>query len=350
MNCRDEQRAVLKHYAATGKTATQAFENIKKTFGRSALSRTRAFDWFKQFKEGRESVKDQRGGGCPKFQRTEEKIKAVERLVKADARVTVREIAEDTCLSVGTVYTILTKDLGLSRVCARWVPRLLTEENMEAHIQMARDLTKMYFEQGQAFLRSIVTMDESWLCHYTPELKSQSSMWIKKGGKAPIKAKRERSTKKFMYIPFFDCEGVIYNHYVKKGTKINSAYMVQVFRKFLDHFRRKRPQLYNGNWYLHFDNCRVHTSQETTAYLERRNVKLLTHAPYSPDLAPADFFLFPELKKKLAGTRFESDQELKTTTEGYVKALTKNGLLHVFEKWMHRLDKCIQLGGSYVEK
>lgn len=87
----------------------------------------------------------------------------VKAIIKADRRVTVQDIALDVDLSVGTVHTILHEDLHLSKLAARWVPRLLTEEHKEKRLEMARDFTKRLFEQGEAFLRSIVTMDESWV-------------------------------------------------------------------------------------------------------------------------------------------------------------------------------------------
>ena len=78
--------------------------------------------------------------------------------------------------------------------------------------------------------------------------------------------------------------------------------------------------------------------------------KPFPHAPYSPDLAPADFWLFPQLKMKLAGQSFDREIDLQKASEAVFKALTEDGILWVFEKWYQGLVKCIEEGGSYVEK
>ena len=77
----------------------------------------------------------------------------------------------------------------------------------------------------------------------------------------------------------------------------------------------------------------------------------LTLPPYSSNLAPCDFSLFPSLKTKHQGIRFETSEAVLQNSEAILKDLTKNGLHHVFEEWQQRSKKCIQLGrGEYFEK
>ncbi|GFX48781.1 histone-lysine N-methyltransferase SETMAR [Trichonephila clavipes] len=61
---------------------------------------------------------------------------------------------------------------------------------------------------------------------------------------------------------------------------------------------------------FHHDNARPHTANRTTALVERFGWEMVSHPPYSPDLAPSDFHLFPELKKNLGGTQFQTDEEV----------------------------------------
>jgi histone-lysine N-methyltransferase SETMAR len=78
--------------------------------------------------------------------------------------------------------------------------------------------------------------------------------------------------------------------------------------------------------------------------------ELLEHPPYSPDLAPSDFFLFPELKLFLAGQRFSSNQEAIAAVKRYFADLTKNhyrnGMMALKQRW----NKCSSLKRDYVEK
>ena len=85
-------------------------------------------------------------------------------------------------------------------------------------------------------------------------------------------------------------------------------------------------------------------------FMTKKKIKLLPHAPYSPDLAQCDFWLFPQLKTFLAKSKFDTKMELKAAVEGYMKEVSKNGLLFVMESWDKRLTKCIELQGDYVKK
>jgi histone-lysine N-methyltransferase SETMAR len=78
--------------------------------------------------------------------------------------------------------------------------------------------------------------------------------------------------------------------------------------------------------------------------------ELLEHPPYSPDLAPSDFFLFPKQKLFLSGQRFSSKQEAIAAVEGHFADLTKNHYRDGIMALEHRWNNCISLKGDYVEK
>ena len=79
---------------------------------------------------------------------------------------------------------------------------------------------------------------------------------------------------------------------------------------------------------FHHDNARVHTCAVAMAKLHELKFELLSHLPYSPDLAPSDFFLFPNMKKWLAEKRFESNENVITETEAYFEELPKSYFLN----------------------
>ncbi len=68
-------------------------------------------------------------------------------------------------------------------------------------------------------------------------------------------------------------------------------------------------------------------------FITTKNIDLLEHPPYSPDMAPCDFWAFPQIKKNLAGYRFGSQTELEVAVQGVLRQLSENGLLFVFEDW-----------------
>ena len=135
-----------------------------------------------------------------------------------------------------------------------------------------------------------------------------SKQWLPKGSPAPFKAEVQASRKKQMVFSFLDCRRTIYTKYVPVGTKINSGLHCDVMANFLKVFHRKRPQLASGEWHFHWDNAPVHTATVTVDFLAKRDIRLIAHPPYSPDLAPADFFLFPKAKELLGGTRVDKQQ------------------------------------------
>ena len=116
-------------------------------------------------------------------------------------------------------------------------------------------------------------------------------------------------------------------------------------RPFLSHLRRKRPEKFEQGWILHQDNARPHVSRETMEFFSKKNIETLPHAPYSPDLAPCDFWLFPQLKTRLEGQCFDNEEGLKQAEQGVLGQLCQGGLLHAFESWMERIKKCIDVGG-----
>jgi len=97
-------------------------------------------------------------------------IAEVRTIVRNNRRLTVREIADDCEISVGSCDAILTVDLHMKLVCAKFVPRLLTDDQREQRQTIARDLFQRSCEDVQ-FLKNIVTGDESWVYGYDPKAK-----------------------------------------------------------------------------------------------------------------------------------------------------------------------------------
>ena len=139
--------------------------------------------------------------------------------------------------------------------------------------------------------------NESCIYCNDPETKRQSSQWKHAGSLRPKKARQNKSTHKLLMIPFFDSTGMIYMHWVPTGQKVNKDYYVEVLREFSKRFRRTRPALFkSGQWHFQQDNAPVHNSILGTDYLTKMSIKTVPHRPYSPYLAPCDFWLFPKLR------------------------------------------------------
>ena len=75
------------------------------------------------------------------------------------------------------------------------------------------------------------------------------------------------------------------------------------------------------------------------------SIKTVPHHPYSPDLAPCDFWLFP----KLRGCRYERIEEMKEAVTKIIDTLTREDFHGAFQKLLERYNKCIAAGGDYFE-
>jgi hypothetical protein len=75
----------------------------------------------------------------------------------------------------------------------------------------------------------------------------------------------------------------------------------------------------------------------------------MEHPPYSPDLAPCDFYLFPKIKLVLKGTHFLSVEYVKVKTTEILNSLTENDMQKCFERWQHRMQLCLNSEGNYFE-
>ena len=111
-------------------------------YGPQTISLRTVFRWVKAFKAGKFSVEDNTPPGRPETSVTKANIPAVKIVVEQDARLSVRDTASCTGISEGSVQTILKKHLDLKKVCARWVPHLLTEEQKTQCLKCAWELLK----------------------------------------------------------------------------------------------------------------------------------------------------------------------------------------------------------------
>jgi len=211
--------------------------------------------------------------------------------------MTIVELEQGVGSSHGSIHAIRSDYLKI-RVSAKFVPRQLTTDRMECRMMVAGDL----FEnstQDPTFLTKIVTGDESWVFAYEPETKMQSAEWYTASSARPKKSRLVKSKEKVMLIAFFDIDGVMHHEFVPLGQTVNGHFNVQVLQRLRDAVRRKRRDKWQGECFLHHDNAPSHT-----LLVVQKSIPVFTQRPYSPDLAPSDFWLFPTLKMDLKGTRF----------------------------------------------
>ena len=246
--------------------------------------------WKKKFESGVESIKNAPKSGRPKSASRKAIVSKIKEIIEGDARFTVRDIARKVGISLSTVHLILKKHLKVREISARWVPHLLTDELKRQRVKVAKKLLQMFPKYDKKQFANVVTGDETWVHYFEPVRKVSNKIWATKHSKRPIIAKRSLSTKKVLYAIFFSGEGVAIKVPVKKGKSITGKYYKDVVLK------KRRPATGFKHVRLLHDNAPAHTSAIVTAFLKKEKVTVLPQPPYSPDLAPCDFLLFPKLK------------------------------------------------------
>ena len=121
----------------------QIFNELCGIYAPQTILMCTVFRWVKAFKAGKFSVEDDTHPGRSKTSVYKASIVAVKIVVKQDARLSVKDIASSTGISEGSVQTILKKRLDLRKVCSKWIPHLLTEEQKTQRLKCARKLLKI---------------------------------------------------------------------------------------------------------------------------------------------------------------------------------------------------------------
>ena len=344
-----EVRAVIKYLVLKKLTAKEIFEDLTKTLGTNAPSYTMVKKWAAEFKRGRISIEDPRSGR-PKNPKTEDLPELVMEIIMADRRTTQRQIADTLKISQSSVHEIIRDTLKMTKVSARWVPRLLTEKQKIERARSARSNLAIFNADPEGFLNRFVTMDETWVHHYEPETKEQSKQWKHATSPTPTKAKSQPSAGKVMASIFWDSEGVLLVDYLEKGKTINGKYYANLLRQLRAKILELRPGKITKVVMFHQDNAPAHTSGIAMQTIKDCGFELLDHPPYSPDLAPSDFYLFPKMKNELRGKHFSDNDDVIDAVNDFLggqsKSFYKEGIMKLQERW----SKCVSMKGSYVEK
>lgn len=348
---KNQQRSIIFFLSKEGDKPSNIVKRLKNVFGDKAESPATIYRWIKRIHDGAETLEDEERSGRPTTIVTEKNINAVRDVVLTDRRATVQVIAKETGISTGSVVTILHDWLEMSKLSARWVPKLLEQKQKDERVAACKALLALQQQYGDEFWTRIVTTDETWIPYFNPETKEQSKQWRRSDEGPPVKAMRTQSLGKVMITVFWDCEGIILIDYLPKGTTINAAYYSNLLTgPVRTALKEKRKGKLHMRPLLQQDNARPHTARLTMDTIKKLRWELLPHPPYSPDLAPSDYHLFGPLKKPLRGKHFKSESEVKTAINAWIKAMPKSFYESGIKKLVDRWHKCIDLYGSYVEK
>ncbi len=193
-------------------------------------------------------------------------------------------------------------------------------------------------------------MDETWICVFEPELKSQSNVWGSHRERHPQEVRRQQSKVKQMVVLVYDYLGVTASYNVSQGTTMN----VEMNKDFLCYTLQPKicknwPGVLEEGVIILHNNCQVHAACIIVDLLRKYGWQILPHPPYSPDLSPCDYDLNPKLKESMHEVRFWNIEELmaRLTQKSRVN---RKGVLDRIQKMPTCWEKCVALQGDYIER
>jgi len=143
---------------------------IQQGFGDQRLSCTQVFQWHTWFKTGRTSADVDEHTSRPTSCTAPERVAQIQQLIHQDRCRTIHDIAEEVGVGYETCQRVLTEELGMHHVAAKFVPRILTADQKQQHINVCTELHQLT-SNDETFLSRVLTGDESWAYGYDPETK-----------------------------------------------------------------------------------------------------------------------------------------------------------------------------------
>ena len=169
-----QEHYAIKFCLKLGKNTTETYGMLQTAFRPSCMNRASVSEWHKRFKEGRESVRDDERCGRSKKVRTPELMGQIKSFMDKDRSVSIEIISAHFDVSVGTVHTIIRQELKIRMIYAKFVSRVLRENQKERRCPVSREMVDL-INLDPAVLDVLVTCDENRIYCYDPVAKRQSS-------------------------------------------------------------------------------------------------------------------------------------------------------------------------------
>jgi len=334
-------RAVMLYCFRRGLRPIQIHNEMFGVYGESTPSLITVRRWVRRFEEGNMSLEDEPRSGRP---RDLAAVELVREHLADNPYATLGSITAALTIPHTTVLRILTERLGLKKFVSRWVPHKLTPEQKDQRACMAQQLLHTLSSMTERQLGGVITGDESWFYHSYPH----NGRWASESADVPPREMIRIDTPRTLIVVMWGLRGALVVDALDTGVRYNAQYVVDTLLPKMEAAAAlHRPSMKLHGMHLHWDNARPHTATATQTAVFARGLRLLPHPPYSPDLAPSDFFLFGYLKHRLLGQSFENPEGLILAVRQLISEIPRSLLMRVFEEWKIRLERVVEVGGDY---
>ena len=303
--------------------------------------------WSNRFRGGRESVEDDPRPGRPVTAATKYNIQRIEQLVEEDRRISLRAIQALTSLNLKTIHDIMHDHLDMRKRKSRWVPHFLTPENRQKRLNFAKTMLTAY-QAGRLRLDHIITGDECWIYHRKIQKAQSNCSWRRRGEEPETLVRRDRFEAKTLFSIFFRSTGPLQITYLESGVTIDhQVYINDCLSPMIEEVKSQRPSQGVRDMLLLHDNARPHVHSNVRNFLQSKGLTEIDHPPYSPDLAPCDFWLFNYIKERLDDE--PCAETLAKSVTDILSSIPVSEYNKTFKKYIERLEFCVLAEGDYFE-
>jgi len=344
---KENLRYYVKIRCILGVSPKNIWKELKSALNKQSPTYAFVTKWVRLFKSGKKEVEDAPRSGRPITATIDANIDQVRSVIEDDPNSTFDEIEAATSLSRGTISAIIHDHLKLRKITSRWVPHHLTAKNRRERVSICKEnLAK--FNDGRWRLCDVITGDESWFYHRKIGRRQSSKTWVAEGEGPRTVVNREQSEAKTMFSVFFKSTGLVHINHLDKGKTIDHKFYIEKSLKpVVESLKLKRPNSGLTNLKFHHDNAKPHVTKAVKKYLAEQKLTLIRHPPYSPDLAPCDFWLFDYVKQRL--TDQPDAESLEKQITEILENIPEEEYLKTFLKWLERMKHCIFYKGDYFE-
>jgi len=297
------------------------------------------------------SADDEEGFGRPSTVTTTENVAKLREAILENRRPTIHDVCNIVGLSYRTCQRILSDELNMRRIAAKFVPSLLSDDQKKYRISICTEL-KEQAKNDSNIISNTTTGDESWMFVYDAETKQLSSQWKTPTSPRPMKARKNSKQFQINVDFFLTLKASCIRNLFQQDRRWMENYITMFWDDWGENIQRKYPDKWrNNSWVLHHDNAPAHAWLAVRQFLASTNTTVIPQPPCLPDLAPCDFFfLIPEDEiEAQGGRRFENIKEIQTVSQNAMKTLTQKDFQKCFRSWKSRWDPCINDKGDYFE-
>ena len=327
------QRHAIFEQLRKKRTPAVIHRNLKRVYGRSALTLHAVMYQRKRHEQGK-GPEDSARSGRPRIEGLE--LVIVDESVTAD-HVSVQKLKPELRASERTILRRM-HELGGEYLPVQRQPHVLKQSDKDRRVVLAGQLHKHLLAKNT--WPRIITGDEAWiyLRNYN------TAEWVFPWGRRSARTEPGVVDLKIMLTVFWSTSGFHLVHFASSETRIDSEFICQRLRDL----RAALPEPHAGKLFIHVDNAPSHRAKITQTAIHDLGFTALPHPPYSPDLAPSDFYLFGYLKGAIRGKIFSSIEELQDDILAKISLISQKTLRKVYNEWISRLERCTCGGGEYV--